>query len=338
MKPWKAKTLDSRLRGNDDQERHARGASAREGQKRKAKDSAGLVAYFDDASSGTAYRRRRAADGTGALMISDQISLDDALPSSGNWSREQTKLAFHFYCQTPFGKLHSRNKKVIELATLIRRTPSSVAMKLGNLASLDPAIRASGRAGLGNASGMDKEVWSEFHGNWETLALECAQFRRQLSETTPELPDNEAPDIELEDFTGETRQVLTEQRIKQAFFRKAVLSSYRTRCCISGVSDSRLLVASHIVVWRADKSNRLNPSNGLCLSAIHDKAFDAHLITLSEDLRVVVSERLLGLKDELSTLSFTKAEGRRIELPERFHPHPDFLARHRQRFFEVCST
>lgn len=270
-------------------------------------------------------------------MISDQTALNDALPSSGNWSRVQTKLAFHFYCQTPFGQLHSRNKKVIELATLIRRTPNSVAMKLGNLASLDPAIRESGRAGLGNASNMDKEVWSEFHGNWETLALECDQFRRRLSEATPGPTDSELPDIDIEDFTGETRQVLTEQRIKQTFFRKAVLSSYRTRCCISGVSDPRLLVASHIVAWRADKSNRLNPSNGLCLSAIHDKAFDAHLITLSEDLRVVVSERLLGLKDELSTLSFAKAQGRRIELPERFHPHPDFLAWHRQRFFEVCS-
>lgn len=47
--------------------------------------------------------------------------------------------------------------------------------------------------------------------------------------------------------------------------------------CVSGVSDARFLVASHIVAWKEDASIRLNPANGLCLSTIHDKAFDNHL-------------------------------------------------------------
>jgi len=50
----------------------------------------------------------------------------NAPPSKGNWSSEQLKLAFHFYCQTPFGKLHSRNPQIIELAGLIGRTPSAL--------------------------------------------------------------------------------------------------------------------------------------------------------------------------------------------------------------------
>jgi predicted restriction endonuclease len=59
---------------------------------------------------------------------------------------------------------------------------------------------------------------------------------------------------------------------------------------MSGLSDSRLLIASHIVPWSSDKQIRLNPSNGLCLSAIHDRAFDKGLMTLSDDLKIVISE------------------------------------------------
>lgn len=87
-----------------------------------------------------------------------------AFPSTGLWTPEQTKLALHFYCQTPFGQLHSLNKQVIELAKLIGRTPGAVARKCGNLASLDPAIVASGRIGLQNHSRLDEEIWNEFHG------------------------------------------------------------------------------------------------------------------------------------------------------------------------------
>jgi hypothetical protein len=46
--------------------------------------------------------------------------------SSGRWTKEQLKLAFHLYCQLPFGRLHSRNQEIIKLASLIGRTPSAV--------------------------------------------------------------------------------------------------------------------------------------------------------------------------------------------------------------------
>lgn len=256
--------------------------------------------------------------------------------NSERWTREQLKLAFHLYCQLPFGKIHSRNREVIELASLIGRTPSAVAMKLVNFASLDPAITGTGRAGLGNASLLDREVWNEFHANWEKLALECEQLRQRLGANIPvdELQDVDyvSPMIE-EDFSGETRRIVTEQRIKQHFFRRAVLSSYQGRCCMSGLSESRLLIASHIVPWSKDKANRLNPSNGLCLSAIHDKAFDKGLITLTDDLRVVVSEELRGRNDPFLSELILPLSGRVIDMPQRFAPSVKFIARHRSEVF-----
>ena len=253
--------------------------------------------------------------------------------TSNRWTKEQLKLAFHLYCQLPFGRLHSRNPEIIQLAKLIGRTPGAVAMKLVNFASLDPAITSTGRAGLGNAGALDKEVWEEFHADWEKLAIECEMLRRNLDHAQPVVTDESGELLVPEDYSGETRRVLTEQRIKQNFFRRAVLSSYRGRCCMSGLSEPRLLVASHIVPWSKDKANRLNPSNGLCLSAIHDKAFDKGLITLDNDLQIIISENLKQRNEAFLQAVFLPLEGRRIELPERFTPDLEFIARHRAEEF-----
>ena len=248
------------------------------------------------------------------------------------WTKDQLKLAFHLYCQLPFGKLHHSNPEIIKLAGLIGRTPSAVAMKLVNFASLDPAIINSGRSGLGNASALDREIWEEFNADWEGLAVESERLRQSLDPGAQ--PVDEA-DEELvpEDYTGETKKIITEQRIKQSFFRRAVLSSYGGRCCMSGLADERLLIASHIVPWSKDKANRLNPSNGLCLSAIHDRAFDKGLISLSDDLKVLVSGELKRQKDPFIVKVLLPLEGQAISVPERFAPKAEFIKWHREEHF-----
>jgi len=252
------------------------------------------------------------------------------------WTKEQLKLAFNLYCQLPFGKLHKGNKEIIELAGLIGRTPSALAMKLCNIASLDPAIISSGRKGLSGASDLDREVWEEFHADWDRLAVDCLHIHEQLRvekgvPLSEEIENIESEDVD--DFTGEARRVVIEQRIRQNFFRRAVLSSYRGRCCISGLSDARLLIASHIVPWSKDKENRLNPRNGLCLSALHDKAFDRGLITLDDDFRVMLSRDLEQKNEPFVQQFFHPLAGRVITLPERFVPDKGFLARHRDGVF-----
>lgn len=251
--------------------------------------------------------------------------------SSARWTKEQVKLAFHLYCQIPFGKIDGRNKEIIALAKIIGRSADAVAMKMLNIASLDPAITGTGRSGLGNASALDREIWGEFHADWEGLALECSLLMKRLGEGLDELAKTADADemLDLTDFTGETQQVLTEQRIKQSFFRRAVLASYRGRCCMSGLAEPRLLIASHIVPWSKDKTNRLNPSNGLCLSALHDKAFDTGLISLTDDFKVIVSKALKQRDDEFIKQVLIPLEGRQICLPERFLPSIEFVSRHR---------
>lgn len=254
---------------------------------------------------------------------------DGAFRQDGKWTREQTLLAFKLYCETPFGQLDSRNKKIISLSGLIGRTPSAVAMKCVNLASLDPKVRERGRTGLSNASALDRKVWEEAHSNWSAVISECEEILADLYKEK-RLPQPEVLREDERDFTGEVRTALTKQRVGQAFFRRAVLSSYGERCCISGVSDPRFLVASHIVPWSEDATIRLHPRNGLCLSAIHDKAFDKHLFSLTDDYRIILSAQLKATEDEFLKQVFLPTEGRQITLPDKFVPAAEFLARHRQ--------
>ena len=274
---------------------------------------------------------------TGTSLKSQEVAIPKDIMSSRLWTKEQVKLAFHLYCQLPYGRIHGRNPEIIELAGLIGRTPDAAAMKMLNIASLDPAITTTGRVALGHASALDEEVWAEFHANWEGLAIECSELSAALARAkgVPALPALDTDETNgLEDYTGETRRVVTEQRIKQHFFRRAVLSSHRGRCCMTGLAEPRLLLASHIVPWSKDKTNRLNPSNGLCLSALHDRAFDRGLLALADDFTILVSRGLKNGDNEFIERSLQSLHGKPILMPQRFTPNREFIARHRTEIFE----
>jgi predicted restriction endonuclease len=122
----------------------------------------------------------------------------------------------------------------------------------------------------------------------------------------------------------------------QQFFRQAVLTSYDLRCCISGINVPRLLVASHIKPWGQFPNDRLNPQNGLCLSTLHDAAFDAGIITLDEKLSVVLSKRLRSFFPQPALeQNFVPFEGAPIRLPEKLaEPDAGFLRFHREQIFQ----
>lgn len=209
-------------------------------------------------------------------------------------------------------------------------------MKLVNFASFDPAVTANGRVGLKGASRLDKAIWDEFNADWETLAGESQAVLDRLAEEHGEvLPRDDDAEVSMPEVfaEGRTRSATVQVRVNQAFFRRAVLASYHGRCCMSGLGQPRLLVASHIVPWGRDKANRLNPRNGLLLSALHDRAFDTGLITISESHEIVLSIALKHKPDAFTRDVLLPLEGKCIALPERFLPDPAFLAHHRNEIF-----
>ena len=248
------------------------------------------------------------------------------------WTRDQLLVAFALYCRLPFGRLHARNPDIIEFANSIGRTPGALAMKLTNIASLDPAITSTGRRGLKGASTTDRAMWNEMQNDWEAFAIESE--RAITAAQSDDEPTDQPPEDDADLPTGEDRTVITTARVGQRFFRDAVLSAYNERCCITRLSIPTLLVASHIVPWRHDKANRVNPRNGLLLSALHDKAFDSGLITIADDLTVRVSNQYTRSPDPYFSQSIQHYHGRQIRLPEKFTPNPDFLTYHREHIFQ----
>lgn len=100
------------------------------------------------------------------------------------------------------------------------------------------------------------------------------------------------PDVPLHAFQQrisglpQTTEVerLVVQRIGQDIFRESLLDYWSGRCPITGISDTALLRASHILPWSecVEDSQRLDVHNGLLLSALWDAAFDRALVTFDE--------------------------------------------------------
>ena len=63
------------------------------------------------------------------------------------WTRKELLIVLNLYEKLRFGQFHSRQPVIIEVAEKMQRTPGSLAMKLSNLASLDPKLKARGIVG-----------------------------------------------------------------------------------------------------------------------------------------------------------------------------------------------
>ena len=94
-------------------------------------------------------------------------------------------------------------------------------------------------------------------------------------------------------------------------------------------------MASHIKPWADFPEDRLNLRNGLCLSSIHDSAFDAGLITFGPGFEMMLSGVLRSMAGAPSVDAFfTAYEGRSISMPEKLaEPSPEFLEYHRKELF-----
>lgn len=251
-----------------------------------------------------------------------------------SWSREQLLVALQLYCKLPFGRLHSGAPEIIETSELIGRTPGALAMKLTNIASLDPKVTSRGLTGLANASAKDREMWQEMHDDWENFVVRAELALSKFRGTTTEPTVTLRPDEELSvDYTGHDRPSQGTTRVGQDFFRSSVLSAYGQQCCITGLRETRLLIASHIKPWREDPRNRLNPKNGLCLNALHDKAFDAGFITITEAYTVNISRQITEPHNDFSLAAFERFQDQPIRLPNKFQPDEEFLAFHRESIF-----
>jgi putative restriction endonuclease len=250
------------------------------------------------------------------------------------WSREELLLALNLYLKLPFGKMHSRTLEVIHLANLMNRTPSSIAMRLVNFASVDPFHQNRGIKGLAGGKRQVEPIWQEFLANKEEILFESEILLVEKESNSI----NKKYEIILngtENLVGESKVREVKTRVNQNIFRQIVLANYSGKCAFSGIDIPDLLVASHIIPWSKNEKERLNPENGICLSSLYDKAFDKGLIGLKQDYSIIFSEML---KQNISKIYFNQyfshLDKKVISLPEKYFPNKAFLEFHLDCIFQ----
>lgn len=243
------------------------------------------------------------------------------------WTRDELILAFELYCRIPFQRTKSSNPQVRLLATRLDRSPASIARKLGNFGAFDPELKKMNISGLGHASKLDREIWEEFHRDWGGLVIRAHELGGCFATSTEDL------DVLVPPAGPSEILAIRKQRIHQSFFRAAVLSSYQSICCVTGLSLQPCLIASHIVPWSVDERLRSDPTNGLCLSATFDRLFDTGHIGVTTDFRVRVSDKLLRSGAGPVAELICRYHDQPIVLPHRFLPSREHLAWHLQTVF-----
>jgi putative restriction endonuclease len=248
------------------------------------------------------------------------------------WTREELILALNLYLKLPFGKLHQRTPEIIDLAALIGRTPSSIAMRLNNYASVDEFHQKRGISGLPGGKAQVEPIWNEFLSDREKLLFESEQIlagleKQDLEEKYPELP------FYKEEMQGKTQIREIKTRVNQYVFRQMVLANYGFSCAITGINIPSLLIASHIIPWADNEKERLNPENGICLSPLYDSAFDQGFIGTPE-FKVVLSDKLISYQRQGYFLQhFDLIKGTQLRDAEKYKPKKEFLEWHLDNVF-----
>ncbi len=255
-----------------------------------------------------------------------------------NWTEDEIVIALALYYQIPFGKIHKTNPLIIRVAEKLHRSASALGMKMGNLARFDSTLKERNISGLPNGGKLDREVWDKYNDKYNILADKYNAFMNgELSTGSDETYSG----IVAEPTVHEAgiREQLIRARVGQNYFRNAVLSAYENHCCMTGIAIPDFLIASHIKPWKVsdDIKEKANPQNGLCLNALHDKAFDLGFITVDKNtLCIVVAEALKNdAKLDATTKNWIVAcEGESIILPHRSTPDRLFLEYHNDMVFK----
>jgi len=247
---------------------------------------------------------------------------------SNLWTREEMILAFNLYLKLPFGKMHTKTPEIIELATLLGRSVNSITLRLVNFASCDPFHQNRGVKGMVGGLKQCQPIWDEFAGNRESLVFESERILAEKQHKTIEIKFNELL-LDIKDLKGETKIREVKTRVNQNFFRQMVISNYSCQCAITGIDIPDLLFASHIIPWAKNEQERLNPENGICLSALYDKAFDKGLIGINERYEIILSATLNKNNDKnYFAKYFAAIEKVKLQMPKKYLPNKVFLQWH----------
>lgn len=147
----------------------------------------------------------------------------------------------------------------------------------------------------------------------ETNSDEVEAFREQIEQKSYEVADSTAT---------------IKRGSAQKAFAGAVKANYGYQCAITGIVTKDFLVASRIVPWSEDQSIRLDPSNGICLSLLVDRAFEKGHLSIADDLTIGIDWSRVGTDLALRS-KLEPYDGQKLRAPSEAAPQPADLQRRR---------
>lgn len=248
------------------------------------------------------------------------------------WTREEYILALDLYFRIPFGQFHKNNPDVLKLADLIKRTPSSVAMRLCNYVSCDPAMKAVGIEGLSAGVKTCTPYWNEFANNRSKLISMAGVCRAKLIETMD--MDDEYILNHISDWDN-----LVEE-LYDCKFQAIIKRNYNDHCAISGIKVPQLLTACHIIPVSESEDEAMKADNGLLLSLNFAKAYVNGLIGIDDHYIVHLSDDLMTHQFDSNFSSFfRKFEHKQLLLNDvTVKPDKTFLQWHMDTVFNTNTA
>lgn len=186
-------------------------------------------------------------------------------------------------------------------------------------------------------------TWEHFFNQYGMNKITKADFTGLLDLADMGLPleleyDNTAATeavqaIEQHNYGVPDNLAIVKVRAKQQMFSNQVKTNYSNRCAICGISTKDFLIGSHIIPWAKRADIRLDPANGICLCALHDRAFDAGYIALNDDFTIKLSPHVT--EDKILNNLLQPIYGFKIDLPKIDKPKIEYLAYHRDHIYKV---
>lgn len=170
------------------------------------------------------------------------------------------------------------------------------------------------------------------------LKIRNSKIERNISEyfSLPNIHSN-TPILQkesLNDYAIENAKREVKVRLKQSIFRKKVLKNFNNQCCLTGVKEVDLLVASHIIPWSIKIDTRLSPHNGLCLSVLYDSLFDEGYFSFNEENEVIITSRIESLSKQTQQW-LAEILGKKICSPKNYEISRSALEYHRNNIFDI---
>lgn len=220
------------------------------------------------------------------------------------WTKEEMILTLYIYLTHDSEELHKSSNFLIEFCdrlnkfTGLKRTPSSIEMRISNYKSVDPNYT---KVGLANGGKSVLEYWEKYHQELkymenlyskfvnETFVETSEEAKQELIEIVNQL-EYKTVDIEGKDSYIESVINMRNGEI-QKIFKNNLNVEFNQKCALCNIKQKNLLIGSHILPYSKckDKTDMINHYNGLLLCPNHDALFDKKLITFDEDGKIIIS-------------------------------------------------